>query len=239
MIGEFWMFVFNTLAHWQSLLTGGIIALFILFVEHYKRKSISWRALLLIMGISLFISSFLAWRDEHQNSEILKVENAKLVGDRNVLQAKVEEKQNEIEQIRRQELRIAQEELQLKYAVSVDLIYQDKQLKIFNRGKTNLFLWGTKFDNSSEVIEKQPRLLSPADGNAFGLGQSYYYLLGERLEKALIGKFGQNGEGLVPLELFIKNQNGQKHTVKCQLLVKVINGAIQIHPQNVGIVLGW
>lgn len=98
MISEFWMFVFNTLAHWLSLLTGGIIALSIFLVEHYKNKSISWRALLLIMGTSLFISSFLAWRDEHQNSELLKVEKATLVGEQSVLQAKVKEKQNEIEQ---------------------------------------------------------------------------------------------------------------------------------------------
>ena len=71
----------------------------ILLLEHYLKRSLSWKVLWYILGAALFVSCFLAWRDEHNNAEILKDQKSALTSERNVLQAKLEGKQDQIEQI--------------------------------------------------------------------------------------------------------------------------------------------
>ena len=93
------MFLVNVVQHWQSLLTGGLIAMAVFIYEHKKGKSVPWRVLVGIMGLCLFISCYLAWHDEHQNSEALKRDKAKLTSDKGALEARVDEKQNQINQL--------------------------------------------------------------------------------------------------------------------------------------------
>lgn len=71
MMTEFLKFGSEVFSHWQSLLTGGIIAVAILIYESLAKKSLTWRALLYVMGLALLISCFLAWRDEfHRANEL-------------------------------------------------------------------------------------------------------------------------------------------------------------------------
>jgi hypothetical protein len=134
---------------------------------------------------------------------------------------------------------VSHEQMLLENAISVDLIYQEKQIRIYNHGKNNIFLWGTELDNSQKQIEKDPRMISPSVTNSFGLGETYYYLIGDRLEKLLIQRFGKDGQGSIPLKLFVEDQLHRKTTVKCLLMAVVTNGVVQIHTQNLGIAGGW
>lgn len=100
MANELWLFFLNVIAHWQALLTGGLLALAILIYEHRNGKNVSWRFLLSLMGMALFVSCFLAWHDEHHNSEVLEHDKSKLTGQRDALQAKLDDKQKENDSLR-------------------------------------------------------------------------------------------------------------------------------------------
>ena len=208
-------------------------------------KEIGYGALLTAgCWICLFFwCSVISVYNDHQglvkrNGELL-ADNKVLAGERDKFKEEAnEKKQGESPEalLLREQLQTAKEQLELEYMVSVDLVYQDKQLKIFNRGKTNLFLWGTRFNDFPRDIEKEPRLISPSPQGPFGIGESYYFLSGDSLERTLLGKFGDNGGGFVPMELFITDQRKKKHIIRFTLLVRVVNRTIQISPQNIGVV---
>jgi hypothetical protein len=131
---------------------------------------------------------------------------------------------------------VSQEQLS---TVSVDLVYESQQLKIYDRGQASLSLWGTQLDNGLKAIDKEPRMISPSGNHPFGLGDGFYYLKGDALEKYLLSKFGKDGSGTVPLKLFVEDQTHRKHTVKGLLVVTVSSGAVKIETQNLGVTDGW
>jgi hypothetical protein len=100
MPSEFWMFIVNVLSNWQAIVTGGVIAVAILLIEHKINRNLTWKFLWYILGVALFVSCFLAWHDEHHNAEELKVEKSDLISQRNTLQVKVDDKQQEIDHLR-------------------------------------------------------------------------------------------------------------------------------------------
>jgi len=135
---------------------------------------------------------------------------------------------------------ISRQQALLEYAVSVDVLYQENQIKIYNRGKHNILLWGTQLaDLPKDFNELSPRSISPSGNNPLGLGDNYYYIYGDRLEKYLLNRFGRNGEGTVPLNLFIEDQLHNKHTVKGLLSVHITKGSVKIDTQNLGTISGW
>ena len=80
MLTEFWTFIANVLANWLATVTGGIIAVIILLIEHRTGRSVTWKALWSLLGFGLFVSCFLAWHNEHRNSEVLIKEKASISG---------------------------------------------------------------------------------------------------------------------------------------------------------------
>lgn len=100
MPNEIWVFAINVIRHWGSLLTGGAIAVAILFIEHWTKKNITWRTFLYAVGAAMFMSCFLAWNDEHHNAEVLKAEKSQLSSDKVVLQLRLDDKQSEIDGLR-------------------------------------------------------------------------------------------------------------------------------------------
>ena len=183
--------------------------------------------------------------DDHQRLSNLNVElvrsNKELTTDRDKFKQQAEAnmpkqgKSSEVS-ILKDQLQAAREQLDLEYAVTVDMVYQDKQLKIYNRGKTSLFLWGTQLDDSPRSIGDEPRVISPSTPGPFGLNDTYYFLYADSLEKVLLDKLGKNGETLVPFRLFVSDQRKKKHIINFKLLVKVTDGVLQISPQNLGTV---
>jgi hypothetical protein len=63
---ELWEFVKAIAWHWTALLTGSIVVAFMWGYEHYKGESIAWRPAFWIMVAAVFVSSFLAWREQYQ-----------------------------------------------------------------------------------------------------------------------------------------------------------------------------
>jgi hypothetical protein len=140
----------------------------------------------------------------------------------------IRQRDEELANLNRQQLDVSQKELALKYQPSVDVVYEKKRLKIYNRGKTNLLFWGTKLGNGPKSISSEPRIISPTP-------DSFYYLLINELEKEIMEKFPPNFQTYVPFEIFIANEKSQKYIVKCLLYIVLVNGEVTIHTQNVGI----
>jgi hypothetical protein len=115
-------------------------------------------------------------------------------------------------------------ELALSYTPSLDIIYAGDQLQIWNRGKTNITLWGDKYDGGKPDIEA-PAIISPT---------TYYYLLTDKLKAFILASLGQNGEARVPLDIYISAEDKQKYVMHCELWEIVKDGQITIHTQNHG-----
>jgi hypothetical protein len=119
---------------------------------------------------------------------------------------------------------LTQKQLALNYALSVDLIYAGDQLQIWNRGKTNIYLWGNKYSGAIDFA-KAPMQITPA-GN--------YYLLANVLQSAIHKQLGENGEARVPFDLYLTSEDNKKYVVHNTLWEIVKDGAITIHTQTHG-----
>jgi hypothetical protein len=119
---------------------------------------------------------------------------------------------------------LTQKQLELNYALSVDLIYAGDQLQIWNRGKTNIYMWGNRYNGALDLVTS-PMQITPA-GN--------YYLLTNVLQSVIYKQLGQNGEARVPFDLYLTSEDNKKFVVHNTLWEIVKDGAITIHTQTHG-----
>jgi hypothetical protein len=119
---------------------------------------------------------------------------------------------------------LSQKQLELNYLLSVDLIYAGDQLQIWNRGKTNIYLWGNKYGDSSDFA-KEPMTITPT---------SSYYLLTNILQSAIYKQLGQNGEAKVPFDLYFESEDNKKYVMHNTLWEIVKDGKIEIRTQDHG-----
>jgi hypothetical protein len=119
--------------------------------------------------------------------------------------------------------------LNLNYIPSVVVGYtpENKRIQIFNKGNSNIWVWGTKYLNTKPNIKDEPRLITP---------NGSYYILGEEFESLIKRKFKKDGEIFVPFDLFIEGSNNLKYIVRNQLYCKVENNKVSIHPQTLSII---
>lgn len=66
---ELELFLFAVLAHWQALVTGGLVTAGIAIYEKRKNENVSWKSYVLFISAFLLYSVFAAWQDEHRNTE--------------------------------------------------------------------------------------------------------------------------------------------------------------------------
>lgn len=103
MFSDLGLFLFALWDHWQALVTGGLLAVFMMLVERARKKPLSWKVFAAIMAVALLWSCFAAWRDEHaelanlsaqerSETEIVKKEIGGLKGDLKAAQASNAEK---------------------------------------------------------------------------------------------------------------------------------------------------
>lgn len=119
--------------------------------------------------------------------------------------------------------------LNLNYIPSIEITYNhaENRLNIWNKGKTNVYLWGTKFNEEEINIGEKGFLIVPG---------GFYYLFAEKMEKEILNKMDQNNERFFSLELFIKGVEEKKYIIRNQLLVKMINSnVVNIHTQTLSI----
>jgi hypothetical protein len=69
------LFLFAVFAHWQALLTGGIVIAAVGFYERKKRE-LPWEAYVFIATMFGLYSVFAAWQDEHRNTNSVTTEKA-------------------------------------------------------------------------------------------------------------------------------------------------------------------
>jgi hypothetical protein len=120
---------------------------------------------------------------------------------------------------------LAQKQMSLKYAPSLDIIYAGEQLQLWNRGNGNVYLWGNKYNGYKRDFSGKAWAISP--GN-------YYYLLTNYLNPTILAKIGKAGEDRVSFDLYISTEDKKKYIVHAELWEIVKDGQITIHTQNHG-----
>lgn len=115
--------------------------------------------------------------------------------------------------------------LDLNYVVSLEITHVPGQIRVRNKGKTNVALWGSKIRDRRALIEDDPRTITPG---------GFYYLHSQDVETAL-AKDASDGinEQVIPLELYVEAANGTRWIVRTLLYSVVSNSNVQIHTQTV------
>jgi hypothetical protein len=119
-------------------------------------------------------------------------------------------------------LALREHEVRLAFEPALDLIYAGDRLQVWNRGKTNLYLWGTRYNEAPRDMSTVPVVISSG---------SYYYLLTEKLRRGILETLGQNGEARVPLDLYISTEDKKTYIAHCELWEIVKDGEFTIHTQ--------
>ena len=121
--------------------------------------------------------------------------------------------------------RINQNLLDLNFLPSVEIAYSDHRMQIYNKGKENIWFFGSVFNGTSERAT-DGRLISPG---------GFYYILGDRFEPYLKTIVGADGETRIPFDLLVKAANGKNYTVKNTLFIQVVKGVPAVHTQTLSI----
>lgn len=116
--------------------------------------------------------------------------------------------------------------LELNNVVSVEVGYDINKLDIFNKGKNNIWLWGTKIGEEAKNIESEPRLITPG---------GFYYLFTDIFEAKILREIPDNGSKIVNLDIFIKDGRDKKYIIKNLLFIEVKNKNITINSQTTSI----
>jgi hypothetical protein len=117
-----------------------------------------------------------------------------------------------------------QDELGLNYAISVVLIYDEnqKRLNLFNNGKTNIWLWGTKLSRQQPSLDKVGRVIAPG---------GYYYFDFTSNRQEFAQKLPKDRESLIPFDVYLKTANGKPYVVETLLVVSWQGDALRIRTQ--------
>jgi hypothetical protein len=117
-----------------------------------------------------------------------------------------------------------QDELGLNYAISVVLTYDDSQrrLNLFNNGKTNIWLWGTKLSNQKPTLEKEGRVIAPT---------GYYYFNFAPIRQELVQKLPKGGESQILFDVYLKTANGRPYVVVALLVASWSGDVLQLRTQ--------
>jgi hypothetical protein len=117
--------------------------------------------------------------------------------------------------------------LDLNFRLSLEIAYDKGHLNIYNKGKENVWIWGSQFADKPVRIDASARLIVPGGS---------YYLLTDRLQNLMQKQLGADGAGYFPWNIFVATENGKKYTAQILLLVKMVGGEMTVHTQTVGFV---
>jgi len=106
------------------------------------------------------------------------------------------------------------------------LLSEPGRLVLYNKSAGDLKLWGAKMEGFAPALEKEPRIV-PVDG--------FYYFLNDALKGVMLLTLGQNGEKLFPFETYIADGAGRRYVAKFALLIKMNDGSMQVHTQQLGV----
>jgi len=119
--------------------------------------------------------------------------------------------------------------LDLNFRLSLEIAYDKGRLNIFNKGKENVWIWGSQFGDEPVRIDTSGRLIVPGGS---------YYILTDRLEALTKKQLGTGGDSYFPWNIFVAMENGKKYTARSLLFVKIVGGEMAVHTQTLGFVEG-
>jgi hypothetical protein len=116
----------------------------------------------------------------------------------------------------------------LNFTVATEIIYDanEKKLYIFNKGRENIWLWGSKLGSNPKFIDQERRLIAPG---------SSYYVLAANMEKEVLEKVGTRGELRVPFDVYLKDGRHRPYIARVILFIQVAEGKLTVHTQTVAI----
>jgi hypothetical protein len=220
-----------------------IFAVVIELVSEDIKKSGFWRVGVLVFGVVLSILTFyqihradgIAAKDREDAIE----KTSQSVSEKVVPKVAAETSANVTEALNQQygsvisglyrelaeQSATGKNQLALNYKPSVDIIYAGDRLQIWNRGRTNIYFEGDKYDNLPRSMGDQRIVIPPTDN---------YYLLANYLNPYILKTLGQNGEARVPFEIYLRTEDGKKYIMHNTLWEVVKDGQITIHTQTHG-----
>jgi hypothetical protein len=229
----------NFLLGWAVVILPLAFAISIEVTREKLRKTMAWRVVVISFGI---VMSGLVWLQQSRAAKIAKAEqqhaievtSAKVATDTAstvtdtlsrqygaVIRGLYQDISNLQTDIRDQK-GISKEQLALNYRPSADLVFAGDRLVLWNRGRTNLNLWGNKYSGYPRTLGNEPMVIGPGDN---------YYLLITNLKQTITDKLGNNGEDRVPLEIYISMEDKSKYTMHCELWEIMKDNNLTIHTQ--------
>lgn len=105
-------------------------------------------------------------------------------------------------------IRLSKEALNLNYLPSIDVQYDatKEQIQIYNRGETNLYIAGSRFNDEMPSIDGEERLITP--------GGFPYHFAGQSLNQVLAVLLADKRDIFVPFELLLRDIRGEKYISK-------------------------
>lgn len=102
----------------------------------------------------------------------------------------------------------SKENLELNYLPSIDVQYSapSEDIQVYNRGKTNLYIWGSSFSDEATFVDDKGRLITPN-----GLP---YHFPGKNMNQILATLLSDKENTFVPFGLFFKDDRGKKYVSK-------------------------
>jgi hypothetical protein len=120
-----------------------------------------------------------------------------------------------------------QQQLTLFYEISVTPLWDEstKKVTVVNNGRTNITLWGSKFDDEPVAIEDS-RMIAP-------LGT--YIIHAEILYNKVLSKVPKGSNQLIPLDLYFKNERGEEFAQHCYIGTSWKGGTLALGLQVVSL----
>lgn len=100
----------------------------------------------------------------------------------------------------------------------------DGTFTISNRGKANLFLWGSRFGGQPVVMQQK--------GTVIPIGGSHTFDL-SRLSKKLLENVEDTVQKQLPFELYLKTVNGKKYVARSILLVRRDHNNLSLYCESI------
>jgi hypothetical protein len=116
-----------------------------------------------------------------------------------------------------------QRQLGVNYEVNPEIIFLEdqKQLRVVNKGRDSLFLWGSKWRTSAVIMEKEGKFI-PIGGNYFVPADSIFREI-DALPKGL--------QVNIPFEVYLAGADGRHYTVHLNVAVNWETGSRKVFTQ--------
>jgi hypothetical protein len=121
-----------------------------------------------------------------------------------------------------------QTQLGLNFSPALTLIYDESQKALIfqNLGKTNVFIWGEKWDGQAAATNPQPRIIAA--------GAAYKFPAEDILKTESL-KLPKGASETVALDIYLKTANGKKYTSSYLVIPTWKNDVLTVNVQQVGI----